>query len=99
MLTALLPATGQSQATLVAIGVVGGLLVVAGIAAMIGVRVSKNKNSASKTFTADAKPAGADDAADEAVAETPAAKKAPAKKPAAKKPAAKKPAKSTDDSK
>ena len=57
MLTALLPATGQSQGTLVAIGIVGGILVVAGIAAMIGVRVSKSKNAASKTFTADAESA------------------------------------------
>ena len=89
MLTAMLPATGQSQATLVAIGVVGGLLVVAGLAAMIGVRVSKNKNAAAKTFAAGE---GNESVAD--VADEPASKK-----PAAKMPAAKKPAKPADDSK
>jgi flagellar basal body-associated protein FliL len=72
-----LPATGQSQTTLISILIIGAVLVVAGIAAMVAVRVSRKKNSSASTF----KPTAEDTVA------KPAAKKAAPKKPAAKKPA------------
>jgi LPXTG-motif cell wall-anchored protein len=80
VLAAILPNTGQSESTLLSIFIIGGVLVIAGVAAMVAVRVSRKKNADAATF----KP--------EAAAKKPAAKKPAAKKPAAEKPAAKKPA-------
>lgn len=86
MLAAILPNTGQSQAALLSYLIIGAVLVAAGIAAMVAVRISKKRNSGAKTF----KP--------EAAAETkPAAKKPVAKKPAAKTPTTKKAAKPAAD--
>lgn len=85
MLAAILPNTGQSESTLLSIFIIGGVLVIAGVAAMVAVRVSRKKNADAATF----KPVAA--------AEKPAVEKAAVKKPAAKKPATKKAAKPAAD--
>jgi LPXTG-motif cell wall-anchored protein len=95
VLAAILPNTGQSESTLLLIFIIGGVLVIAGVAAMVAVRVSRKKNADAATFKPEAaaeKPAGKKSAA-----EKPAGKKPAAKKPAAKKPAAKKAAKPAAD--
>ncbi len=51
MPTALLANTGQNQATLTAVLIVGAVLIVLGVAAMVAVRVSRKKNASAATFT------------------------------------------------
>lgn len=96
MFSAILPNTGQSQATLLSIFIIGGVLVIAGIAAMVAVRASRKKNADATTFKPEAA-ASTEPAATKPVAKKPAAKKPAATKPAAKKPAAKKAAKPAAD--
>ena len=70
MLAAILPNTGQSQTTLLSIFIIGGVLVIAGIAAMVAVRASRKKNADASTFKPEAT------ATEKPVAKKPAAKKA-----------------------
>ena len=95
MLAAILPNTGQSESTLLSILIIGGVLVIAGVAAMVAMRVSRKKNADAATFKPEA--AAEKSAAKKPAAEKPAGNKAAAKKPAAKKPAAKKAAKPAAD--
>lgn len=50
MLTAVLSNTGQSQATLTIILIVGAVLVVLGIAASVAVRISRKKNASAAVY-------------------------------------------------
>jgi LPXTG-motif cell wall-anchored protein len=95
VLAAILPNTGQSESTLLLIFIIGGVLVIAGVAAMVAMRVSRKKNADAATFKPEA--AAEKPAAEKPAAEKPAAKKPAAEKPAAKKPAAKKAAKPAAD--
>jgi LPXTG-motif cell wall-anchored protein len=95
VLAAILPNTGQSESTLLSILIIGGVLVIAGVAAMVAMRVSRKKNADAATFKPEA--AAEKSAAKKPAAEKPAGNKAAAKKPAAKKPAAKKAAKPAAD--
>ena len=50
MLTAVLSNTGQNQATLTIILIVGAVLVVLGVAASVAVRISRKKNSSAAVY-------------------------------------------------
>ena len=50
MLTAVLSNTGQDQATLTIILIVGAVLVVLGVAASVAVRISRKKNSSAAVY-------------------------------------------------
>jgi hypothetical protein len=47
---AILPNTGLSETTLLSFLIIGGGLIVAGVAAMVAVRVSRQKNADATTF-------------------------------------------------
>ena len=50
MFHALLPLTGQNQATLIVVLIVGSVLVILGVLAMVAVRVSRKKNAAPAVY-------------------------------------------------
>ena len=50
MFLALLPLTGQNQATLTVVLIVGAVLVILGVLAMVAVRVSRKKNAAATVY-------------------------------------------------
>jgi flagellar basal body-associated protein FliL len=54
VLTAVLSNTGQNQATLTIILIVGAVLVILGVAASVAVRISRKKNASAAVYKPDA---------------------------------------------